>query len=151
METQAQELMETSSGQAKYEHQHKAIVWRIPRLPKMGQGILYVFLFFYCIFATPTIKWQITLRLVVYHFSSRLMVTLNLSLIYFKITWALAILLEHMHKKFEINRTKIKGGCQLGRKVVTHNSKSDLPLGMCNISRCVEPISIRESYKNFIV
>ena len=29
-----------------------------------------------------------------------------------------------MHKKFEINRTKIKGGCQS----VTHNSKSDLPL-----------------------
>ena len=33
-----------------------------------------------------------------------------------------------MPKKFEINRTKIKGGCQSGRKVVTHNSKSDLPL-----------------------
>ena len=33
-----------------------------------------------------------------------------------------------MHKKFEINLTKIKGGCQLGRKVVTHNSNSDLPL-----------------------
>ena len=33
-----------------------------------------------------------------------------------------------MHKKFEIDRTKIKGGCQSGRKVVTHNSKSDLPL-----------------------
>ena len=33
-----------------------------------------------------------------------------------------------MHKKFEINRTKIKGGCQSGTKVVTHNSKSDLPL-----------------------
>ena len=33
-----------------------------------------------------------------------------------------------MHKKFEINPTKIKGGCQLERKVVTHNSKSDLPL-----------------------
>ena len=33
-----------------------------------------------------------------------------------------------MHKKFEINLTKIKGGCQSGRKVVTHNSKSDLPL-----------------------
>ena len=33
-----------------------------------------------------------------------------------------------MYKKFEINRTKIKGGCQLGREVVTHNSKSDLPL-----------------------
>ena len=34
-----------------------------------------------------------------------------------------------MHKKFEIYPTKIKGGCQSGRKVVTHNSKSDLPLG----------------------
>ena len=33
-----------------------------------------------------------------------------------------------MHKKFMINRTKIKGGCQSGRKVVSHNSKSDLPL-----------------------
>ena len=33
-----------------------------------------------------------------------------------------------MHRKFEINRTKIKGGCQSGRKVVNHNSKIDLPL-----------------------
>ena len=33
-----------------------------------------------------------------------------------------------MHKKFEKNRTNIKGSCQSGRKVVTHNSKSDLPL-----------------------
>ena len=33
-----------------------------------------------------------------------------------------------MHKKFEINRTKIKDGCQPGRKVVALNSKSDLPL-----------------------
>ena len=33
-----------------------------------------------------------------------------------------------MDKKFEINWTKIKGGCQSGRKVVTYNSKSDLPL-----------------------
>ena len=33
-----------------------------------------------------------------------------------------------MNKKFEINQTKIKGGCQWERKVVTHNSKSDLPL-----------------------
>ena len=33
-----------------------------------------------------------------------------------------------MHKKFEINQTKIKGSCQSRRKVVTHNSKSDLPL-----------------------
>ena len=37
-----------------------------------------------------------------------------------------------MHKEFEINRTKIKGSsCHLGRKVVTHNSKSDLPLTDC--------------------
>ena len=27
-----------------------------------------------------------------------------------------------------INQKKIKGGCQSGRKVVTHDSKSDLPL-----------------------
>ena len=33
-----------------------------------------------------------------------------------------------MHKKFEINQTKIKGGCQSGRKMVTHNSKSGLPI-----------------------
>ena len=33
-----------------------------------------------------------------------------------------------MHKTFEINGTKIKGGCQSGKKVVSHNSKSDLPL-----------------------
>ena len=38
-----------------------------------------------------------------------------------------------MHKKFEINRTKIKGGCQSGRKVVTHNYKSDLPLVHINL------------------
>ena len=33
-----------------------------------------------------------------------------------------------MDKKFEINRAKIKAGCQSGRKVVPHDSKSDLPL-----------------------
>ena len=64
----------------------------------------------------------------VYLLSSGVTATLNLCLIYFKITWGLAILLDHMHKKFEINRTKIKGGWQSGRKVVAHNSKSDLPL-----------------------
>ena len=48
----------------------------------------------------------------------------------------LAILLEHMHKNFEINRTKIMGGCQSGRKVVTHNSKSDLLLDIGTILRC---------------
>ena len=29
---------------------------------------------------------------------------------------------------FEVNQTKVKGGCQSGRKVVPHDSKSDLPL-----------------------
>ena len=38
--------------------------------------------------------------------------------------------LENMQKKFEINHTKIKGGCQSGRKVVPHDSKSDLPLSI---------------------
>ena len=73
---------------------------------------------------------QITLRIVGYHFTSRLTATLDLCLIYFKITWALAIPLEHMHKKFEINQTKIKGGCQSRRKVVTHDPKSGLPLNI---------------------
>ena len=39
-----------------------------------------------------------------------------------------------MHKNFEINRTKIKGGCQSGRKVVTKNFKSDLPLASLQFS-----------------
>ena len=34
----------------------------------------------------------------------------------------------HVHKKFEINSTKIKVSCQSGRKVVPHDSKSDMPL-----------------------
>ena len=28
----------------------------------------------------------------------------------------------------EVNQTKIKGGCQSGRKVVPHDFRSDLPL-----------------------
>ena len=31
-------------------------------------------------------------------------------------------------QEVEINQTKIKVGCQSGRKVVTHNSKNNLPL-----------------------
>uniref|UniRef100_T1JEA4 MHD domain-containing protein n=1 Tax=Strigamia maritima TaxID=126957 RepID=T1JEA4_STRMM len=31
-------LIEVSTGQAKYEHHHRSIVWRVPRLPKEGQG-----------------------------------------------------------------------------------------------------------------
>lgn len=38
MENMTPQLMEATSGQAKYEHQHRAIVWRMPRLPKEGQG-----------------------------------------------------------------------------------------------------------------
>ena len=36
--------------------------------------------------------------------------------------------LAKKHKKFEINWIKIKGSCHSGRKVVTHDSKSNLPL-----------------------
>ena len=56
-----------------------------------------------------------------------------------------------MHKKFEINRTKIKGGCQSGRKVVTHNSKSDLPLEEKNYKKIIfwkYTILIFETSKN---
>ena len=45
------------------------------------------------------------------------MTSLNLCLIYFKITSALVILLELMQKKFEVNQTKIKGGYQLEEKL----------------------------------
>ncbi|KAG0728905.1 Protein stoned-B [Chionoecetes opilio] len=38
VEGQDSALMEVTSGQAKYEHQHRAIVWRMARLPKEGQG-----------------------------------------------------------------------------------------------------------------
>lgn len=38
VETADAALMEVTSGQAKYEHQHRAIVWRMSRLPKEGQG-----------------------------------------------------------------------------------------------------------------
>ena len=40
-------------------------------------------------------------------------------------TMAIFSLFEHMHMKFEINGTKIKGGCQSGRKVVIHNFKTE--------------------------
>ena len=40
----------------------------------------------------------------------------------------MSILLEHMHKKFQINQTKMKYGYKLGRKNVTHDSKRYLPL-----------------------
>jgi len=33
------QLIEVTAGQAKYEHAYHSIVWRIPRLPKDGQGL----------------------------------------------------------------------------------------------------------------
>ncbi|XP_023232384.1 protein stoned-B-like isoform X2 [Centruroides sculpturatus] len=38
-------LIEVSTGNAKYEHALKAVVWRIPRLPKEGQGAYTTHLF----------------------------------------------------------------------------------------------------------
>nr|XP_003707780.1 PREDICTED: protein stoned-B-like [Megachile rotundata] len=38
VDTLEPQLMEVTSGQAKYESQHRGIVWRMPRLPKEGQG-----------------------------------------------------------------------------------------------------------------
>ena len=43
-----------------------------------------------------------------------------------------------MHKMFEINRTKVKDGYQSGRKVVTQNFKSDLPLAISKNARQLE-------------
>ena len=52
-----------------------------------------------------------------------------------------------MYKKFKINQRKIKGGCQQGRKVVTHNSKSDLPLGIQKILVRFSPeLGIKDSF-----
>ena len=59
---------------------------------------------------------QITLRIVGYRFSSRLTDTLNLCPNYLKLI-----------------QTNIKGGCQLRKKVVPHDSKSDLPLKYTHI------------------
>ena len=36
--------------------------------------------------------------------------------------------MDSAHGDFEVNQTKIRGGCQSRRKVVPHDSKSDLPL-----------------------
>ena len=36
--------------------------------------------------------------------------------------------MANAHVILKVNQTKIKDGCQLGRKVVPHDSKSDLPL-----------------------
>ena len=55
---------------------------------------------------------------------------------------------------FEINWTKIKGGCQSGRKVVTHNSKSNLPLvGICFVKGLIKTwcFKIQVRHNTFIM
>lgn len=47
VDTLEPQLMEVTSGQAKYEHHHHSIVWRMPRLPKEGQGNQTVLLVIY--------------------------------------------------------------------------------------------------------
>ena len=57
-----------------------------------------------------------------------------------------------MYKKFEINWTKIKGDCQSGRKVVPHDSKSDLPLVenyFFKIAIFVEKVTLEAACKEF--
>ena len=49
-----------------------------------------------------------------------------------------------MHKTFETNQKKIKGDCQLGRKMVTHDSNSDLPLAA---GQKILPLKIQEISK----
>lgn len=50
VDTLQESLIEVTSGQAKYEHQHRAIVWRMPRLPKEGQGEREKTFFLICFF-----------------------------------------------------------------------------------------------------
>ena len=56
-----------------------------------------------------------------------------------------------MYKKFEINQTQIKGGRQLGRKLVIHNSKSDLPLVEISFSKKDKYVSVDHFYFFIIV
>ena len=69
-----------------------------------------------------------TLRIVGYHFSSQLRATLNLCPIYLKLLLHVSQQYCQCSWDFKVNQIKIKGGCQSGRKVVTHDCKSDLPL-----------------------
>ena len=48
---------------------------------------------------------------------------------------------------FEVNQTEryIKDGCQSGRKVISHNSKSDLPLDVFYILENVKVVDIKNA------
>ena len=74
-------------------------------------------------------------------FSFQFIAPLNLCSIYLKFIWALAKLSEHMHKKFEVNWTKIKGGCQSERKVSQLNSYSKMPLALLDFPVSQLPIT----------
>ena len=54
------------------------------------------------------------------------------------------------HLIFKVNQTKIKGGCQLVRKVISHDSKSDLPLekgkGALTVDHTHSVFSLRKDY-----
>ena len=50
----------------------------------------------------------------------------NLCPIYLKLLVHVLLKYGYYSSDFEVNRTKIKSGCQLGRKVVTHDSNLDL-------------------------
>ena len=50
-----------------------------------------------------------------------------------------------MHKKFVVNQTKIKGGCQWERKTVEMISYSKMPLQVTTI--CKNNLSAIEVYK----
>ena len=63
-----------------------------------------------------------------YKLSSQLTATINLCPIYLKRLVHVLLLYDKCSYDFKVNQIKIKGGCQLGSKMVTHNSKSDLPL-----------------------
>ena len=71
-----------------------------------------------------------TIRIVGHSFSARLTATLNLCQIYLKLFVHMLSQYGQCLCDFEVNHTKIKGGCQSGRKVVPHDSKSDLPLAV---------------------
>ena len=54
-----------------------------------------------------------------------------------------------MCKKFETNRTKIKGSCQSARKVVTNDSMSDLPLVGKHLLLFAKPGNFGDSSPHF--
>ena len=85
--------------------------------------------FVYLIPSTKPTRGKSLLELwAMYHFSSQLTATLDLCSINLKLLVHVLYQCRQCSCYFEVNQTKIKGGCKSGRKVVPHDSKSDLPL-----------------------